>query len=229
MKMKMNMSELGQFQKDTLETLDILYKNFLIQEKNTIEVFLGDFRTDGIYPETFFDTVRTLKKQGVEIMEYDREDTLGEEYLVGARNTPCCEVRLPEDFEEVYKKLTAQFRDQPEQNKKDGQPIKTEKTSIVIDEECGIYRKDDRKKIYPISGARKNYVISIYENKGTMDELRAIKNQSESIISAGKAKINKNVRDKLSVDVDLIVHQKTAGKYMINKQGFSFTAPNHIE
>lgn len=96
------MTMVNQFQKDTLDTLGILYKNFLIQKKPKIEVFFGDFRSTGIHPETFFDTVHTLKQHGFSIDEYDRDWTLTKEQEVGARNTPCCEVTLPKDFEAFY-------------------------------------------------------------------------------------------------------------------------------
>jgi hypothetical protein len=108
--------------------------------------------------------------------------------------------------------------------------VKDDKVCIVIDEENGIYLKDDRERIYPISGARRDYVITIYKNNGrSMQELQGIKNQDESVISRGIKGINSKVIETLGVSADLIVNKKTAGKYMLNKENFSFVDPRHLE
>lgn len=113
---------------------------------------------------------------------------------------------------------------------KSGKEVENEKVEIVIDAEKGIYRKDNRKKLYPIYGARKEYVIAIYKNNGsTMQELQKIGNQSQSVISRGITEINSSVAEKLGVRGDLIMKNKTAGKYMLNKENFSFTDSRHVE
>lgn len=104
----------NQFQKDTLDTLGILYKNYLLQKKQKIEVFFGDFKSSGMDPETFLDTVHTLKQHGFSIDEYDHDWTLTKGQEVGARNTPCCEVTLPDNFEKLYQKLQHETTSQSE-------------------------------------------------------------------------------------------------------------------
>jgi hypothetical protein len=107
-----------------------------------------------------------------------------------------------------------------------------EKVEIVIDEESGIYRKDDQKKKYRIKGARKEYVFAIYKNKGqTMQQLMKLHDQDDTVVSAGVSGINDNVRKILlgGEGADLIEHQPTPGKYMLNKENFSFVGPHHIE
>ena len=114
--------------------------------------------------------------------------------------------------------------------KKSGKEAEDEKVTIVIDEENGIYRKDDRKKIYSIYGARKEYVVAIYKNNGrTMQELQKVDSQSQSVVSRGIAEINSSVIKKLGVEADLIVKNKTVGKYMLNKENFTFADPRHVE
>ncbi len=103
------------FEKEVRRTLDILIRNFRAQvpENNSskevaLEIYLDDvdpYDPEDVHPFVFCDTVRTLKKEGVKIEEYDQDAVLSDSMQYGNRHTSFCRVTLPSNFEDVYKKL----------------------------------------------------------------------------------------------------------------------------
>ena len=216
----MNMVISSQFQKDTLNTLGILYKNFLIQKKQNIEVFLGDFRTGIIDPETFFDTVLSLKDQGFTINEYDRDATLSEEQRMGARNTPCCEVQLPEDFQRVYTKLSIQYGGQIEQDKVSRQTTKIDKIILHLNSVGDLWREPKSKYCYEMGekSGRHKIVRYLSQNHGyqqTSAISQEINGKNEQVIRTEIQKINSNVKNHLGKKIGRLIEGRKDSGYRI--------------
>ena len=114
--MKMTMNTPTKFEKEVRRTLDILIKNFRVQapESNKakevdLEIYLDDvdaYDSENVHPFVFCDTVRTLKKEGVRVDEYDHDAVLSDSMRYGSRHTPFCKVTVPENFEDIYRRMT---------------------------------------------------------------------------------------------------------------------------
>ena len=107
-----------------------------------------------------------------------------------------------------------------EENKKQNS---SNKISIFIDKENGIYRfENDIKLPYPIKSSGNRFALIralIINNILETDKWRLIY-KNDQLISQEINKINKLFQDKLKVDDDLILHVATGG-YKLNREGFN--------
>src|SRR3989338_1144689 len=216
MKMSMNMTELNQFQKDIIDALGIIYKNFLIQNKRSIEVFLGDFRTSKIDPETFFDTVFALKKHGIGIDEYDRDSVLSQEQKMGARNTPCCEIQLPENFEMIYHTLRNEYGDRSEKSIKENK-----KSDVLYLNPVGdLWREPKQDHCYSMGENSDRHKILLYliKNKGYQSASLIVEDlpgKSEQVTRTEIQKINKNFTKNLGKKMGKLIDGRKGSGYRI--------------
>lgn len=123
--------------------------------------------------------------------------------------------RMRKFYEGELRQFHLQFKNEIE--KIDDRP---EKTKIFIDENEGIYRVANNKKLnYPIrrDSKRSNIINFLTTQKLTkLSELKKLTGQKPEVIMQEINRINKAFRHKLKLTEDLIIHHKTSG-YALNQ------------
>jgi len=100
--MNMTMNIVNQYQKDVLDVLGIIYGRYLRQKTNVFEIMAIDLKTSKMLAPNFFETVRTLEKDGFKLVEVSEDEFRSKWREWGDRDTALCEITVPKDFEAYY-------------------------------------------------------------------------------------------------------------------------------
>lgn len=228
------------FEKEVRRTLDILIKNYRVQAPENIkakeidlEIYLDDvdaYDSENVHPFVFCDTVRTLKKEGVKVDEYDHDAVLSDSMKYGSRHTPFCKVTVPANFEATYERLTGNTGAKPDKRRLiekdlrgdyfyDGKPIQLSKNTLpfkVLDALCSAADQDGYLSYEEIE----KYFVKSGESESSTDEernKRIINAVSESQGLFRYAKVNKKpLQNKTLNGSPLIEIQRGAGLRLNN-------------
>ena len=218
------MNTVNQFQDEVLKMLNLLYKRFLIDQPSKptdadkiISIYPNDLSQYGFDVTSAGELICLIAKEDERIKFeglFD-EDNFAADTAQG-ENPSIFEIRLPADFEKVYRQLERKYRS--------GSDLL--QINICIKKNKGIYVRGNESNRCEIGGKRFELVVSLKDGPLSGEVLASNQKQSPSLLAREIKKINERFTKDLSLNDGLVSRLRVVGyglnreKYKIDFLGF---------